>query len=76
MRVYIAKLNQRLNPLKTISADFEINCSPVHGLIHEGTQSKTEFFYENGPEKQQVMNQQTPVYIYFWMTLTSSLHDA
>ena len=45
MRVYITKLSQWFNPLKTISADLEINCRPVHGLIHGGTQSKTENFF-------------------------------
>ena len=81
MRIYIAELNQWFNSLKTTSAGLEINCSPVHGLIHEGTPSKTEkfsllFIKGNGPGKQQVANQQIPVYIYFWMIRISSLHGA
>ena len=35
---------QWFNPFEHWSASSEVNSYPVHGLIHEGTQSKTVFF--------------------------------
>ena len=35
---------QWFNPLEHLSVSTEDKSYPVHGLIHEGTQSKTVFF--------------------------------
>ena len=37
---------QWLNPLEHLSISSEDKSYPVHGLIHEGTQSKTVFFFK------------------------------